>query len=332
MPKSEPIVTLDLGGTNLRVALMDRRARVLARASELTRAEEGPERVAQRIAGIAGRLLAEQGVERPLAVGAALASPLDKDGVMLYPPSLGGWKAVPFRALLARHFSVPVCTGNDATLAALGEHVFGAARGVDDLVYLTISTGVGGGVITGGKLLLGTRGLAAELGHIIIDKTGPPHPCGHAGCLESLVSGTAIARRGAAAVRDGRSPGILALAGSAEAVRAEHVFQAAAQGDRGAGDLAHAVAHEMGLGIASCVHVFNPRLVILGGGVMRNWPALRDEVVETVRRTVMPGFFDGLEITTTRFGDDVGMVGAVALVLQELGGRGPARRRGASAL
>ncbi len=320
MRAEDAIIAIDLGGTNLRVALLDRRAAVLGRLSEPTRAEEGPDRVAGRVAEMASRLLRERGLTRAAAVGAALASPLSRDGVMLHPPSLPGWKRVPFQSLLARHFDAPVWVGNDATLAALGEHVFGAGRGVDDLVYLTISTGVGGGVIAGGRLLLGARGLAAELGHIIIDRNGPLARCGHAGCLESLVSGPAIARRAAEGLRAGRESSLWALAGGPDAVQPAHVFQAAAEGDAFARETVGAVARDLGLGIASLVHVFNPRKVIIGGGISQNWAALEPGVRETLERTAMPGFLDGLEVTTTRFGDDVGLVGAAALVLQEMAG------------
>ncbi|MEE9286123.1 MAG: ROK family protein, partial [Dehalococcoidia bacterium] len=273
MAKRAPIVAVDLGGTRLRVALVDSQGKVMRRVSEETRSEEGPEQVAQRIHDSARRLLDEAGEARPLAVGAAVASPVDLEGVLHHPPNLIGWGVVPFKSLLAQRFGVPVWMGNDATLAALGEHVFGAGRGVDDLIYMTVSTGVGGGVVTGGRLLLGARGLASELGHIIIDKHAAPGrralgACGHEGCLESYVSGSAIARRAIEGLREGRRSALTDLAGGdIESIGARLVFQAAAQGDPFARELIEAVGRDLALGLVSLAHVFNPRKFIIGGGV-----------------------------------------------------------------
>ncbi|MBI3744835.1 MAG: ROK family protein [Chloroflexi bacterium] len=321
MTTHDLIVAIDLGGTNLRVALMDGHARMLDRDHQLTRAEDGPERVADRIVEMARRMLAKQGVNMPLAVGAALASPIDLDGVMYRPPNLDHWQVVPFGALLTERFGVPVFAQNDATLAALGEHYFGDGKGVDDLIYLTVSTGVGGGIVAGGKLVLGERGLAGELGHILIADGGSRGLCGHAGCLESLVCGKAIVRRAIEVLQTGRPSALKRYLGNEGAMQTVDVFTAAAQGDALAQGVVDAVARDLGRGIVSLVHVFNPRRFILGGGVMNNWQALEQVTRATVAEFAMPGFLDHLSISLTRFGDDVGLVGATAYALQRLGRR-----------
>ena len=321
MTSRDLIVAIDLGGTNLRVALMDDHARILDRDYQLTRAEDGPERVADRIVEMARRMLAKQGVNTPLAVGAALASPIDLDGVMYRPPNLDHWQVVPFGALLAKRFGVPIFAQNDATLAALGEYYFGDGKGVDDLIYLTVSTGVGGGIVAGGKLVLGARGLAGELGHILIARDGARGVCGHVGCLETQVSGKAIVRRAIEALETGRPSALKRYLGNERALETADVFAIAAEGDAAAREVVDAVARDLGRGIVSLVHVFNPRRFILGGGVMNNWGALEQVTRATVAEFAMPGFLDHLTISLTRFGDDIGLVGATAYALQRLGRR-----------
>ncbi|MBF8299383.1 MAG: glucokinase, family [Dehalococcoidia bacterium] len=312
-----PIVAFDLGGTRVRVALVDSSGTIIDRVVEPTRSAEGPVRVADRVAAMARLLLRRHRQKVPMGIGAAVAGPLDKDGVLYDPPNLIGWRTVPFKAMLEERFDAPVLIGNDANLACIGEHIFGKARGVNDFIYLTVSTGVGGGVITGGKLVVGWRGMGAEVGHIIIDMDGPTGRCGHRGCLESHVSGTAIADRARAAIAAGRLSAISVLNGDGlDEMGALHVFQAAAAGDALCRQLVDSVARELATGIVSLVHVFNPKLVILGGGVIQSWEMLETGVRQGVRDLTFRGFLDGLELTTSGFGDDVGVIGAAALVLQ----------------
>lgn len=313
---SSPILAFDLGGTQLRVGLVTAKGKVIDRVIEPTRSEEGPKRLIERIDGLGKSLVKKNRTGAPIAVAAAVASPLDDRGTLHYPPNLTGWKTVAFKGMLARHFKMPVAMGNDATVAALGEHVFGDGRGVDDLVYLTVSTGIGGGVVTGGQLLNGAWGMAGELGHIFIAPDGPLGKCGHRGCLESLACGEAITLRAKEAVKAGRATSLSKVPQAA--LTTKDVFAAAAAGDAFAKELIEAVATDLGRGIASLVHVFNPRKVILGGGVMKSWEMLEPVVTRTVKSLVMPGFVDRLEIVRTRFGDDIGLLGATALAVREL--------------
>lgn len=322
MSSIEPIVAIDLGGTRLRVALVDAEGNILDRHVEPTRGEEGPALVMGRVAETARGLLEKGGWSGPGAIAAAIASPMDSDGVLHYPPNLKGWEVVPVRTMLAERFDAPVWVGNDATLAALGVHVFGVGRGVDDMIYMTVSTGVGGGVISGGRLVTGLHGLAGEVGHIIIDRNGELNEaCGHHGCLESLVSGTSIARRARQAIEGGRETSLAHL-DEPEAVRAEHVFLAATQDDAFARALIEEVGGDLALGIASLVHVFNPRKFVLGGGVSQNWSLLEPIVRATLDRVLMAGFAKDLEIEISELGDDVGLVGAAAFVVSETGKAG----------
>lgn len=323
MSKPAPVVALDLGGTRLRVALVDSAGRILDRVVEDTRSEEGPERVVQRVVDLSARLLSRLGFGGPLGLGAAVAGPLDRDGVIYDPPNLIGWRNVPFRAMLQERFDAPVRLGNDANLACLGEHVFGAARGINDVIYMTVSTGVGGGVISEGVLIAGWRGMGAEVGHIIIDPNGPRGRCGHVGCLESHVSGTAIASRARAALMAGQKSALVdRVEGVLERVRAEDVFAAAAAGDAFSKDLVRHVATEMAVGIVSLIHIFNPRMFLLGGGVVHNWGMLAEDVQREIRERTFRGFLEGFELGLAGLGDDAGLAGAAALVLREAAPRG----------
>ena len=147
------------------------------------------------IASIIEVLITRTGDRRVVGIGASLAGPVDPvTGTLYAPPNLPGWDGFSPGAELAPRFGLPVWAANDATLGAVGEHAYGAGRGMDNLVYLTVSTGIGGGVIADGEPLMGARGYAAELGHMVIDRNGPPCSCGGRGCLESLASGTSTAR------------------------------------------------------------------------------------------------------------------------------------------
>ena len=320
MSIAAPIVAVDLGGTRCRVALLDVEGNILDCIREDTRSEEGPDRLVERIVQDADTMLRKGGFPEPIGAGVAVAGPVDRHGVIHNPPNLVGWKTVPFKAMLQQRFAVPVWLGNDANVACLGEHLFGSARGVNDFIYMTVSTGVGGGVLSGGQLVTGWKGLGAEVGHIIIDRNGPTGQCGHVGCLESLVSGTSIAR----IARDGLSGGEESslretVGGDLGRVRAEHVFRAAAAGDRFSSDLVTQVAWDLAMGIVSLVHVFNPKMLILGGGVSRDWHMLLLDVSRAMRQQTFPEFKEGFEITVSALGDDVGLVGGAALVLLESG-------------
>ena len=326
-----PIIVVDLGGTNLRVGLVDGSGSIIERIREPSRDEDGPERVAGRIVEAGRELLAKHGFPKAMGLGAAIASPLDKHGVLYDPPNLQGWGVVPFQLMLAERFDGPVRIGNDATVACLGEYVFGQGRGMSDLIYLTVSTGVGGGVMSHGTLLSGHRGLGPELGHIIVDRevedragedgveTGP---CGHAGCLEMMTSGTAIALRARAGLEAGTQSSLRAMAlGKPEAIEAEHVFRAAESGDDFAAGLMETAARDLAFGLVSLVHAFNPRRIVLGGSVaLYNWELLGPIVEGRVREHAFPPFLEPFDIVLSEFGDDAGLIGAAALVTHQRGG------------
>lgn len=300
------VLAIDLGGTRLRLALFRERGAPPVRVARLaTRPEEGFERVLDRIATAARELLGGEPMTR-----AALAAPgpLDpRSGVLLRPPNLRGWPAeAPIGAALSERLGAPVVVDNDANVAALGEWRAGAGRGVDDLVYFTVSTGIGGGIIVGGRLLHGVHGYAGELGHLMIEADGPPCLCGGRGCLETLASGTAIARLARERLAAGEPSRLTPEATAAD------VFAAAAAGDRLAAAVVERAMWRLGIGVVNALHLFDPAVVILGGGVTNAGRLVFDPVERAVARLAMPAFRQ-TPVVRAALGDDAGLYGAAVL-------------------
>ena len=250
------------------------------------------------------------------AIGLVAPGPIDPwTGIILTAPNLPGVINLPLRDRLGDIFNVPVFIGNDANLAGLAEWRFGAARGYTDMVYLTVSTGIGGGVVSNGRLLLGSRGLAAELGHITIDRTDGVCNCGNIGCLEWLSSGTAIVRQAIERLREGELSQITDLVhGDLDALNVEVVAQAALQGDAVATAVLNKSLRALGLGVTSLLHMFNPSIVVIGGGVSNLGARMFDPVRATVKQYVMdPRYI--CPIVPAQLSGDVGLLGALALAL-----------------
>jgi len=325
---SDWIIAVDLGGTQLRAALCTPEGTIHQRVREKTRARQGPEAVLARIGqaieqvwpqpdpttGGAGR-----GAVR--AIGISAPGPLDPfEGIVLGAPNLPGWENLPLREVVSGRFGVPVHVGNDANVAALAEHRFGAGRGYDDMIYMTISTGIGGGIVLGGRLFLGHKGLAGEIGHTVLQPNGPQCSCGNRGCLEALASGTAIGHQARTLAASGRAPAILAAAqGEAAQVSARSVGLAAAQGDKVALRLLRQAGRHIGIAIANLMHLFNPQCFVLGGGVTQTGELLFKPIRRAARRNVqVPQYAEGVEIVPAALGEDVGLLGALALVSAEV--------------
>ena len=253
--------------------------------------------------------------EQPAAIGVSFGGPVDAtaDTVRLS-YHVPGWENVPLRQMLEAEFGAPASVDNDANAAALGEHRFGAGRGIDSLLYITVSTGVGGGWILDGRLWRGAGGLAGEIGHTVVDPDGPVCSCGRRGCVERLAAGPAIAQRAREwlEAQPERGQILRTLAGqNLETVTAELVSQAAAQGDELAWDALEIAAWALGVGIGNAANLVNPQRFVLGGGVTkagaRFWEVLR----RVTRQTALPGI--DLDVVPAALGDDAPLWGAVAL-------------------
>ena len=309
-------IGLDLGGTQVRGALVDRDGVVHARSALATAASAGPDIVVGQLEAVARAVCSGVGLANVIGVGVAAPGPLDAEmGLALSTPTLAGFVDLPLAAMLERRLALPVRLENDGIAAALGEWTFGAGRGARHLVYVTVSTGIGGGVVSDGRLLRGRRGMAGHVGHMTIVRDGARCACGNAGCWEAHASGTAFTRRAreAVALAGDRATVLTAVGGD---LHARDVFAAAATGDRLARELVAEQADLIGLGLVNLLHLYSPERVLVGGGMANAFDALRPGIAARVAASAMPPFRD-VPIVRAGLGDNSGLVGAAALVFGE---------------
>ncbi|MGI8810274.1 MAG: ROK family protein [Acidimicrobiales bacterium] len=256
-----------------------------------------------------------RGDSEVLGVGVGVPGLVDRSGVLRFAPNLPGVFDLDIRAELERRLGGPVRVDNDATCAAWGERQVGSARGYDDVILVTLGTGIGGGIVAGGALLRGANGFAGEIGHMVVDPQGPECPCGQRGCWERFASGSGLGRLGERAAAEGRAARVLALAGGdPAAIRGEHVTAAAAEGDVEA----HAVLGELGwwvaLGLANLANAFDPQAFVLGGGLIEAGDLLLGPV-----RTAFADLLTGaahrpaIAIVPAGLGEHAGAIGAACL-------------------
>ena len=324
---TEYVLVADVGGTRTRVALVDATGGIVVRHSTETLARQGRDAVMNRLADALEHVASECRTEIK-GVGLSLASPVEPGtGVMYNPPNLGPeWHLFTPIPILRERLSLPVYAENDATLGALGEHAFGAGRGCDNMVYMTVSTGIGGGIIIDGNLYTGTNGFGGEIGHMTIDQNGPLDNCGNVGCLEAMASGTALARMAQERLGAGASAGgsagersvMLEFAGGdIAAVDARIVVQAAHQDDALAQSLMQEVGRSLASGIISLMHIFDPQLIVIGGGLGQNLDMFMPTIEPEVKRRAMAHFQGAVPVAKSQLGDDVSLLGAAALVFKE---------------
>jgi glucokinase len=319
MAGAQLVLGIDLGGTKINTALVDRAGAVLAHDFRATSVSDGPDAVIGRMIDASRQVITTAGMrpDHVQAAGVCAPGPLDVDrGLVLSPPNLPGWDRIPLTARIADALAMPVHLENDANAAALGENRFGAGRGARDMVYVTASTGIGGGLILDGHLYHGASGLAGEIGHQTVLPHGPVCGCGNRGCLESLASGTAIARRGRESVARGVPTVISELAqGDSLRISAKLVAQAAERGDSEARMILSQAMDYLGIGMANLVNLLNPELIVIGGGLTKLGDMLFDSVRRAIDRIAFPMAARAVRVVPAALGDDVGALGAAALAL-----------------
>ncbi|MEX0800508.1 MAG: ROK family protein [Dehalococcoidia bacterium] len=306
---------IDLGGTKVRSIVADGSGEVLGSDIRPSLTADGLEPVLDRMAASFEAALAESGVERSSLAGLGIASPGAVDaqrGIVPEAPQLPGWQDVPLARILGDRIGLAARLENDATAAALGEHRFGAGKGSRYMIYITVSTGVGGGIIIDGQMYGGKSGAAGELGHIVIDVNGPPCGCGSRGCLESLASGTAIAKRGEELAASGKSPALAKLREAEGPVTAEMVHRAATEGDTASVGLYREAGRYFGVALASYVNIFDPEVIVIGGGVAKAGELLMAEARATMEAMAMSQPLKGVRLVASALGDFGGALGMVA--------------------
>jgi glucokinase len=312
---SEVIISVDLGGTNIRAARLDRDLNILERVQIDTEAERGCDSTVERIKSQVRRVFPEDS-NGVIGIGISAPGPVNpRTGILVAPPNLGDCHSVPLEAELRSAFGVPAYLGNDANVAALAEVALGAARGAYNAIFITISTGIGGGIVSDGRLLLGKDGLAAEVGHMIMlveDRVST---------WEKEGAGPAMARQAQARIAGGESSIIRDIVGGAlSQITGKIVGDAAQQGDALALSIVHRTGRIAGLGITTLLHLFNPEIVVIGGGVSKLGELLYAPMREAIQEVAIdPVYWQDLKIVAAALGDNVSIYGAAALVLTKGG-------------
>jgi glucokinase-like ROK family protein len=312
---------IDLGATSIDVALTTLAGDVVAHHAEGADIGFGPTRILRRSLELLRRLLAAEGAlpSDLRGVGVGVPGPVDHaEGRVVSPPIMPGWNGFPVRATLAELVGCPVFVDNDVNLMAIGEHAVGAARGVDNFVFVKIGTGIGAGIVANGDVMRGADGCAGDLGHVSVDAKGRRCTCGNHGCLEVEAAGPAIAREGVRAATAGAAPLLAAVLERQGYLEARDVGEAAARGDLGALAVLREAAGKIGLTLASVVSLLNPSLIVLGGGVSRIGDAFLAEIRTAIYRRSLPLATRNLPIVTSDLGADAGVIGASVLAARGL--------------
>lgn len=307
---------IDLGGTAVKVGVVNRQGAIVGRAHRATEVEKGVEGVVTNMALAAADALTVAGVRKDQLDGVGIGSPGICDaprGVVVSSGNLY-WTEVPVGPLLSERLGVPVKLENDANCAVLGEQWCGAARGCNHVILYTLGTGVGGGLIFDGRIYGGVAGWAGELGHMPVVKDGAPCTCGRQGCLETVASATAMGTFAREAIEAGRSPVMARLAKEQGRTDARIVIQAAQAGDEAAIEILRTVGEYLGWASASLVSALNPELIVVGGGASKAGEFLLEPMRQVIATRAMLGPSKVVKVVPATLGNDAGLIGAASLV------------------
>lgn len=304
------VIGVDLGGTNIKAGAVSPKGKVLYRTRLSTSAGGGPEAVADEVSEAVRQCRAGVAEGAGRVVGAGIGSPgaMDAEGELVrFAPNLEGFTDVPLRELVEERIGMPCTLDNDANAAALGEQWVGAGAGASSLVMLTLGTGIGGGIVLGGRVWRGFAGAAGEIGHMSIHPEGPPCGCGNRGCIEAFASATAMVRRMKEAIEAGRPT---RLTEKARELTARDIYEAACEGDEAAVENVTMTGRYLGLAIANIMHILNPEVIVMSGGVTAAGEMLIRPIRDEVRRRAMEASRENVRILFASLGEDAGLIGA----------------------
>jgi glucokinase len=327
MPELKPdasfLIGIDIGGTKLAVVITDRSGTILHKERRPTVASRGPKDIVAELCDMTRTVMNHESAtqESVAGIGVSCGGPLDTStGIVYSPPNLPGWDAVPLKSLIEEELSLSCHVENDANAGALAEWYFGAGRGFTNVVYMTMSTGIGGGLILDEKLYRGTGDTAGEVGHMTIVPNGPPCGCGKSGCLEALCSGPSIARRAREALADAgqRGPSLMLHGANNDlaAVTSEIVMDAARDGDELALKIVDETARYMAIGLGNIINILNPQIVIVGTILVKASDLLLEPIREYIRAETWDRVYDMVRIVPAELGDSVGDLAAIAVMKQ----------------
>ncbi|MEH7376750.1 ROK family protein [Neobacillus drentensis] len=294
------LLGIDLGGTNLRIAVVTLEGQIIEELHVTTESDRGPHYVINQMIQLCEGILQKRNIE---AIGIGSPGPLDlRQGLILSPNNLPGWDRIPLVEMLEKALQKKVVLDNDANAAALAEAMIGAGKGKESVFYITVSTGIGGGFVYRNQLIQGAHFCAGEVGNMIIDRDGPPHPALNIGSLETLASGTAVKRQGKEKL------GITGHAGE--------VFAMAMQCEKEAVVIVEQMVATLAKGIANIVHTVDPHIIVLGGGVMQSKEYLMPLLLEKVNDYLYPQLRNKVQIECASLGTKAGVIGAALLTQQ----------------
>jgi len=313
---------IDLGGTKILTAVTDAQGKIISSDRSPTLAEQGQQAVVKSILESAHRSLEQARITTTdlLAVGLGapgLSNP--ETGILFTSPHLPGWDNVPLRDIIEKELGKKTFLINDANAAAIGELHYGAGKGASHFIYITVSTGIGGGIIIDGRIYTGSRGMAGELGHMVIDDEGPLCTCGNKGCWETLASGSALARQAKQRIKDGAVTTILEYGDKdIDKVNAETIHQAAQAGDELANELIARTAYYLGVGLTSLINIFNPEVIVIGGGLSNIGDILLKPAYDEAERRAFKQTFQAVRFARAELGGNSGVLGAAAYAREKI--------------
>lgn len=310
-------IGVDLGGTNVKIAIVDTEGHIAYSNSEPTRAEMGYQYTISNMKQVIYSSFKETNISKDQIAGIGIGCPgqIDSDnGIVRLLPNIPGWVNVPLSQIMQDEFSLPTKLDNDVRVATLGEYNFGAGKGYKNIVCITVGTGIGSGIIVNGKLVRGASMSAGEIGHmILVDHGGEICGCGNTGCLESLASGPSIVKMAREYALGGKSSKFTELSANTS-ISPQIVAEAAKLGDEVAKTIYNITGYWIGIALSSVVNLINPEIIIIGGGVAQAGDILFDPIRETINKRALKIAANAVKIVPAELGESAGVVGASLLV------------------
>lgn len=306
-------IGVDLGGTKIYTAIADSNGNTLSEEIVATEANKGPEQIMDKIINSIKKVSENIDIKRVKAIGIGSPGPLDvKKGLIVCPPNL------PIRNFnvveaIKNEFNIPTFLDNDANAATLGEYIFGAGKGMDNMVYITASTGVGGGAILNGKIYRGSTSNALEVGHTTVNPVGRACGCGNKGCVESMSSGIYIEKMAKDIVTEGKETSLRDY----EEITAKEVFTEASKGDEVSKYILSETLSYLGVAVANCANIFDPDKIVIGGGVTKGGQIVFDNIDKEMQDRCLKPIRENCKIERALLGEKAGVLGAVALAITE---------------
>jgi len=313
---SEIFVGIDLGGTNIKIGCFDSQLKLICKTVVATEADMGPEVVVDKIADTTEKLLADNGLSSEalgaIGIGAPGPSKLD-EGIIIASPNMPSFKNVPLRKMVGDRFGRPAILENDANTACWGEYILGAGKDVKDMVFFTLGTGIGGGVIINGKLVHGFADNAAELGHIIIYPDGRKCGCGQRGCVEAYASADSTAKRAAEAIKAGAQSSLKKVLDENGQISCRDVYEHLAAGDELAKRITDETAKALAIVCINMLHTTEPKRIVFAGGMIAAGDVLLNRIKYFFNEQIWSLKKEAVEIAFATLGEDAGIIGAAAL-------------------